>query len=219
MNDTTAGLLRSSEGILFDFNGTLSDDEDLLAECYDDALQAMNLRALGTHEYDELVGLSEHDIATSLVRNRVDDARVVTVSDVLLDKFATAYRAECTREPRVSARTVSIIEELSVSHRLGIVTGTLRRLIEPVLRDLSIDQHFETVLTIEDVSEGKPAPDGFLLGARRLGLLPAHILVFEDSGAGVRAAKEAGMKVIGVGKIQGADSSLSKIEDLASHLS
>jgi len=48
----------------------------------------------------------------------------------------------------------------------------------------------------EEVANGKPAPDPFLLGAYRLGISPEKCLVFEDTVAGIRAAHAAGMKVI-----------------------
>jgi pseudouridine-5'-monophosphatase len=56
---------------------------------------------------------------------------------------------------------------------------------------------FDCIVTGEDpeLREGKPAPDIFLLAARRLGADPAHCLVIEDAPAGVEAARAAGMKV------------------------
>jgi len=52
------------------------------------------------------------------------------------------------------------------------------------------------VITAEDVTQGKPAPDGFLLAARRLGVDPRQCLVFEDAPAGIEAAKAAGAHVV-----------------------
>lgn len=59
---------------------------------------------------------------------------------------------------------------------------------------------FDFVVSGDDkgIDEGKPAPDIFLLAARRLGARPDHCLVFEDAPAGVKAAKSAGMSVVAV---------------------
>jgi len=56
-----------------------------------------------------------------------------------------------------------------------------------------------TTVTAENVTRSKPDPEGFLLGAKTLGVDPADCVVFEDSGAGIQAAHAAGMRVIGVG--------------------
>jgi mannitol-1-/sugar-/sorbitol-6-phosphatase len=57
----------------------------------------------------------------------------------------------------------------------------------------------ETIVTAEDVQRGKPDPQGFLLGAERLGVNITECLVFEDSPAGVAAARTAGAHVAIVG--------------------
>lgn len=56
-----------------------------------------------------------------------------------------------------------------------------------------------TAVTAENVTRSKPDPEGFLLGAKTLGVDPADCIVFEDSGAGIQAAHAAGMRVVGVG--------------------
>src|SRR3546814_11210045 len=56
------------------------------------------------------------------------------------------------------------------------------------------------VIGAEDVAKGKPAPDGFLAAAARLGVAPGDCLAWEDSPAGIAAASAAGMHVVTVGK-------------------
>ncbi|SED47525.1 HAD-IA family hydrolase [Streptomyces sp. TLI_105] len=57
----------------------------------------------------------------------------------------------------------------------------------------------ETRVTAESVGASKPDPEGFLKGAAALGFAPADCVVFEDSEAGIRAGRAAGMRVVGVG--------------------
>ncbi|MEV5450751.1 HAD-IA family hydrolase [Streptomyces sp. NPDC052535] len=54
-------------------------------------------------------------------------------------------------------------------------------------------------VTAESVGASKPDPEGFLKGAAELGIAPADCIAFEDSGAGIAAARAAGMRVVGVG--------------------
>jgi sugar-phosphatase len=57
----------------------------------------------------------------------------------------------------------------------------------------------DVVVTAEDVANGKPHPDGYLLAAARLGVDPAAAIVYEDAEAGIRAGLAAGMRVVVVG--------------------
>src|SRR6185503_1819898 len=54
------------------------------------------------------------------------------------------------------------------------------------------------IVTSEDVSNGKPAPDGYRLGAERLGYAASACVAFEDAPAGIAAAKGAGARVLGL---------------------
>ncbi|WP_309064724.1 HAD-IA family hydrolase [Microbacterium sp.] len=70
-------------------------------------------------------------------------------------------------------------------------------------------------VTAENVSASKPDPEGFLLAAQQLGVAPADCVVFEDSEAGIQAAKAAGMRVIGVGTGSVAHSPDHTVADLS----
>ncbi|MEN0021829.1 HAD-IA family hydrolase [Microbacterium sp. LWO14-1.2] len=72
----------------------------------------------------------------------------------------------------------------------------------------------QLVVTAESVSASKPDPEGFLLGAKLLGVDPADCVVFEDSGAGIQAAHAAGMRVIGIGAHAAAHAPEYQVADL-----
>src|SRR5256885_16740418 len=84
----------------------------------------------------------------------------------------------------------------------AVVTSCGRALAE--LRLTSVGLIPTVLVTSEDVSQGKPAPDGYRLGAKRLGLDPAACLVFEDAPAGIAAARAAGAQVIALTTMQAA---------------
>jgi sugar-phosphatase len=79
--------------------------------------------------------------------------------------------------------------------RWGIVTSAPRKLAEARLAAAGLPSH-RLLVASEDVEHGKPAPDPFLLGARKLGAPPADCLVFEDTQAGLQSAQAAGMDSI-----------------------
>ncbi|KOX29884.1 MULTISPECIES: HAD family hydrolase [Streptomyces] len=69
-------------------------------------------------------------------------------------------------------------------------------------------------VTAESVGASKPDPEGFLKGAAELGVDPADCIAFEDSGAGITAARAAGMRVVGVGPRAGLHGPDVVVEDL-----
>ena len=81
----------------------------------------------------------------------------------------------------------------------AVVTSGVRELATARLRAAGVDLP-EVVLTAEDVSAGKPDPQGYAAAAARLGLPPADLLVLEDSVSGVTAGQAAGCRVVGIGE-------------------
>jgi sugar-phosphatase len=79
--------------------------------------------------------------------------------------------------------------------RWAIVTSAPRLLAEARIAAAGLPMP-EVLVAAEDVERGKPAPDPFLLGARKLGVAPADCLVFEDTLAGLQSAAAAGMASI-----------------------
>jgi HAD superfamily hydrolase (TIGR01509 family) len=81
---------------------------------------------------------------------------------------------------------------------LALVTSAFPWKVEVVLRQLGLESVFNTRVMATDIQRGKPHPDGYLLGAERLGVPAQHCLVFEDAVSGVQAAVAAGAACIGV---------------------
>ena len=80
----------------------------------------------------------------------------------------------------------------------AVGTSASRYDVEGLLTRTGLRARFEVVVAAEDVRRGKPDPEVYLLAARGLGVAPGHCLVFEDAVVGVRAARSAGMRAIGV---------------------
>ena len=85
---------------------------------------------------------------------------------------------------------------VSGKYPLAVGSGGLKPLVLATLETLGIRQHFQAVVTYEDVERGKPAPDTYLEAARRLGVESARCLVFEDTPLGIECATAAGMQSV-----------------------
>ena len=81
--------------------------------------------------------------------------------------------------------------------RWGVATSGTRHTVSIRFPYLGLPEP-SVMVTADDVQRGKPAPDPYLLAAKRLGVAPADCLVIEDAPAGVEAAKAAGARVIAV---------------------
>jgi beta-phosphoglucomutase len=83
--------------------------------------------------------------------------------------------------------------------RQAVASSAPRLNVEVVVRALGLADRMAALVAAEDVRNGKPAPDVFLLAAERLGVPPARCVVVEDAAAGIEAARRAGMRSIGLG--------------------
>ena len=81
---------------------------------------------------------------------------------------------------------------------LAIVSGSPRLTITRSLEVLGLAYLFQTIVSMEDYTHGKPDPEPFLVAAQRLGVEPGDCLVFEDAEAGFRSAEAAGMALVKV---------------------
>jgi beta-phosphoglucomutase len=80
---------------------------------------------------------------------------------------------------------------------MAVVTGGNRKRVESTI-EKHLSGYFDALVTIDDVSNGKPHPEPFLKGAEKLGLKAEECIVVENAPLGIKAAKAAGTTVIAV---------------------
>jgi HAD superfamily hydrolase (TIGR01509 family) len=94
---------------------------------------------------------------------------------------------------KVIPEVVAHIDDKLGKIPFAVVSGSRRNSVVGSLTMFDLLDKFDTLVCAEDYKNGKPAPDGFLLAAERLGIEPEHCLVFEDTEMGIQAATAAGM--------------------------
>ena len=103
--------------------------------------------------------------------------------------------------------------------RLAVVTSATRPLAEVRLRITHLWEHIAHLVTASDIQRGKPDPEPYREAARRFALPAGSIVAVEDSGAGARSAREAGLYVVGYapegGALVGADRTIAKLMEVA----
>ncbi len=183
---------------IFDFNGTLSADEPILLRLYQEMfLERLEWTLTSRHYYSRFAGRSDREIIGVVVEELAgDDERLAAE---LLKERRTRYCELVEQDSPIRPATAETVLRLAAAGvPLGIVTGAQRIDVDYVLARSPIGDLFKVVITEEDVQRGKPDPQGFQVGAERMGINPLDTLVFEDSIWGVRAAKSAGMRCVAV---------------------
>jgi len=192
-------------GFLFDLDGVLVDT----AQYHFLAWQRM-ASELGIHfgeaENEQLKGVSR---AESL--NRILACFVKALSDTEKQHWMTLkneWYLELVRGMPANDYLPGAHEFLVASRAAGIkvALGSASKNAPLILERLGWMPLFDALVDGNVVTASKPDPEVFLEGARRLGLQPEECVVFEDSEAGVEAARRGGMKVVGIG--QGLDADL-----------
>ena len=93
---------------------------------------------------------------------------------------------------------VDAVRRLATRWPLGLASSSNRPLIDLVLDLSGLGRWFRVTVSSEEVARGKPAPDVYLVACRGLGVEPARAAAVEDSHAGIRSAKAAGMRVVAI---------------------
>lgn len=115
---------------------------------------------------------------------------------------------------------LAVLNELNEREvKIALCSSSLKQRILKMLDLLRIRNYFDVIVGAEDVEQHKPAPHCYLLAAQLLGAAPKECIAVEDSLAGVLAAKEAGMKVIGFSQHTNDDILLPHIDFHARHYS
>lgn len=184
------------KGFLFDCDGTLIDSMPLHYRGWQHAIDEQGVEYVFPEDaYYRMAGMETTKVTAwlSAACGAVLDAEQMAESK---RDFYTRHLGEIQAIPTVA----DFARRVSATHPLAIVTGGTRRIIKQALESTGLSDLFEHIVTYEDVENGKPAPDMFLLAAERLGVPPASCLVFEDGQPGVDGALAAGMQVVWVPK-------------------
>jgi len=183
-------------GTIFDLDGTLIDSMPVHYRAWDAAMQAFGLKQTLDEDYFySLGGVSTLKVAEMFAAHYgliLDPRAVMTLKEEL-------YLEMLPSVPLIEP-VVLLARRAAAIHPVAIATGGLPDVALPALRATGLIDLFAIVVTPDDVSpgRGKPAPDMFLLAAKRMGVTPERCLVFEDAEPGILAARAAGMATVRV---------------------
>ncbi len=177
--------------VVFDFNGTLSEDEPILCEIFIE-LFAEHGKPLSAQEYfDHLAGHSDPEIVYRWLGRDHPDVEAVIAERI------ERYRAAVSDGSTVHEPVREAVRYAAARVPVAIVSGAARAEIEPVIEAAGLAALFRAVVSSDDVAAGKPDPEGYVKVLELLDGVPARdVLVLEDTEAGVASARAAGMRVL-----------------------
>jgi beta-phosphoglucomutase len=180
-------------GVIFDFDGVIVDSHPAHIQAWKEFLYSK--------------GKAVSDVDISFVREGVKREEILRhFLGELTPEQVASYGAEKGKLFQARAGELKLVpgfaEFLLQLDAFGLPSAVAssgsRARVELTLAAFKILDRFRAVITAEDVARGKPDPALFLLAAQALQVEPDRILVFEDAAAGVLAAKNAGMKCVGI---------------------
>ncbi|MEM6502081.1 MAG: HAD family phosphatase [Cyanobacteria bacterium P01_C01_bin.89] len=195
------------KAVIFDFSGTIINDESIQMSLTDPLLLAENLRPTPGDFLQCCAGRSDADGIRSLFEIR---GRMLTPEALktLVDQRSQAYCNALSQLPRlpIYPGVEDWIYRLRVAKiPMAIVTGTSRAGVELVLRQGKLKDVFSVVVTGDDIERGKPDPQCYQQAIAQLQQItedptlgPGDCLAIEDRYTGIAAAKAAGLSVVGV---------------------
>ncbi len=197
--------------VIFDFDGVITDSEILHFRAFNQVLTQHGLELTKKEYYSRYLGLSDIDCYGTLIeegRLPIETSQIPTLMKQKTRIFETLANAE--------GKIIEGVHEfldLLTSHSvpIAICSGALRAEIELILEGANLRRLFEVIVSAEEVTRGKPDPEGYLLALTRLNectgapITPGRCVVIEDSHWGLRAAQAAGMHTVAVTNTYEAD--------------
>jgi beta-phosphoglucomutase family hydrolase len=186
------------QAIIFDMDGLMIDSEQNQSRSMGKVLEEQGIKPIFNDVgimHGLTIGIPAHDNFKNLKKQHGLQASIEELHSRKKEIYHELLKDGVTAMPGL----FELFEYLRDKPlKKAIASSSIKRDIEMVVGHLDLRDHFDALVSVDQVKRGKPAPDLFLEAAKQLGVQPEHCMVLEDASQGVTAGKAAGMKVIAV---------------------
>jgi HAD superfamily hydrolase (TIGR01509 family) len=193
------------KAIFFDFNGVIIDDEIIQMKAYQEVLSGHEV-PLTEELYFGALGMDDRTFVRSMFEHAKKPLSDPVLEEVMVAK--TDLHRQMIEELPLFPGVLTFLKAASREFQLGLVSMANIAEVSYVFQRANLTPLFTVIITAEDASVCKPAPDCYLAGLmklnekrqyeRMLPLLASECLAIEDSPPGIQSARAAGMKTLGV---------------------
>jgi beta-phosphoglucomutase len=193
------------EAVFFDFDGILVDSEPMHFRAFIEVLDPLGMGFPWEEYVETYMGFDDRDAFREAFRAKgaaLDDAYLARLVAAKSRAFHAGIRDGVTAYPGV----VTLIESLHAAGLpLALCSGALRSDIDPILSQLGVASRFDVIVSADDVRRSKPDPESYALAYAKMSercpitlTVPEKSIAVEDTAAGIRSAKGAGLRVLAV---------------------
>ena len=201
------------KAIFFDFNGVIIDDEPIQMKAYQEVLRGHDVQ-LTEELYFGALGMDDRTFVRSMFE-KMGKQLTDPLLDSVIDAKTLIHRDIIKDELPLFPGVLTFLKSATRHFSLGLVSMANQTEVGYVFQRANLTPLFSVVVTAEDSSVCKPAPDCYVCGLAKLNdkrqrerllpLLPSECLAIEDSPPGIESARGAGMRTLGVTNTVDAD--------------
>ena len=179
-------------GVIFDMDGVLVDS-------YQPHFKSWRLAA---NQFDKTMTAQQFAAAFGQTsRQIIRQLWGQQITDQFIDEFdrqkEQLYREIISDDIPAVPGLLKLLEDLhATGAKMAVGSSGPPENVDLVLDKLDIRKYFRAIVTVRDVTRGKPDPQVFLIAAKKLNIPANRCVVIEDAPAGIEAAHRAGMKVV-----------------------
>ncbi|MEP6512518.1 MAG: HAD family phosphatase [Parafilimonas sp.] len=181
------------QGIIFDLDGTLIDNNAYHIEAWKVFYAKMRLEFSIDEYKNKINGRISKAIFPYVLNKELSDDEI----NLYDDEKESLYRQLYAPHIKPVAGLINFLEQLhKEDYPMAVATSGLPPNIDFMFENIDIKKYFQAIINASTITTGKPHPEIFLKAAEALHVNPKKCIAFEDSVAGIRSAKAAGMKVV-----------------------